>query len=386
MKKITVKQITTKSQIKDFVRLPSYLYKNHPFYVPQFTSDDYALFNPNKNLHLKTCLTAGFLVYLDNKCVGRVFAIIQPHDEVKYHEQRLRFTCFDVIDDQACFDALFNELLLWGQQQDCQKVFGPLGFNDTDREGLLIDGFETMGTFVSNYNYPYYQNLLENYGFKKDTDWFQYRITKGVDQKQELKIRNVAEKMLKRLNLKVVDTKKMSAKQILKTWGYQIFDLIDLAYAPLYATVPISREAVDDLIDKFAVIMQRELFLIITDQNDQVAGFCFCFPNISKVLNKTKGKVNLFNFMKYLKAFKNYDVIDWGLIGVHPKYEGLGLNAIMMTQLEPVLFAPHIKYIETNLLLENNRDIISMISHLNFKQYRTNRAFILEIDKKLNSK
>ena len=377
MDNIQVVHIKTKKEINTFCQLPLKIYKNSKFYVPNFISDEKNLFNPHVNLYLNDTVVCPLLVYKNNKCVGRVYGLIQPYDETKYKVKRLRFTCFDVINDQDCFNALFNELMVFAKTHKCQKIIGPIGFNDTEREGLLIEGFETMGTFVSNYNYPYYQKLLENYGFVKDIDWYQYRITREISDEKRQKISRVAKRVLSRNNLKILEI--TSIKETLMKYGYEMFDLINSKYEKLYGTVPIDKNIVDNLIKNFLLLLKKELFVIIVDQDEKMIGFCFCFPSISKALIKSKGKLLPFGIFRVLKSIKKYDIVDFGLIAVREDYKNLGLNAVLMINLEPALFQPRVKYVETNLMLENNLEILSMVKHLTFTKYRTNRAFTIDV-------
>ena len=56
------------------------------------------------------------------------------------------------------------------------EIQGPLGFTDMDAEGMLIEGFEELGTNATIYNYPYYPVHMEKMGFEKDADWIELSI------------------------------------------------------------------------------------------------------------------------------------------------------------------------------------------------------------------
>ncbi len=67
-----------------------------------------------------------------------------------------------------------------------------------DHEGMLIEGFDQLGTMAAIYNFPYYPQHLERMGYEKDQDWHEFKIyiPEGVPDKHlrigEIVKRNMA--------------------------------------------------------------------------------------------------------------------------------------------------------------------------------------------------
>ncbi|MDR2828760.1 MAG: hypothetical protein LBV51_05000 [Acholeplasmatales bacterium] len=375
--KIEVKEVTNKKIMKLFVKYPDVLYKHDQYYVPTFKADDYDLFNPKKNPYLKSCDTVGLIVLKDGIVYGRVFGIIQPLDILEGREKRCRFFYLDTNNDIETFSALFDYLKSWALKRGCKNLVGPLGFNDTDREGMLIEGFDTRGTFVSLYNYPYYLDLMEKYGFKKDVDWFQYKLF-FTDKVFLDKLDTIAKWILKKGDFRVLEFK--NSKEVVKQYGYQLFELINKTYSKLYGVVEIEKEIIDILLKKFSQIVSKELIVLVVDKENELAGFALCFPHISPWLQKSKGRLFPFGFLGLLHNLKHYDIVDLGLIGVVDKYKNLGLNALMMSYLGIGFKRHNIKHLETNLMLENNENILSQMGHLPRVNHKKNRSYILPIE------
>jgi hypothetical protein len=271
---------------------------------------------------------------------------------------------------------MFDYLKAWAKNKGCFNIVGPLGFNDTDREGMLIEGFDCTGTFASLYNFPYYLDLVSNYGFRKDIDWYQYRLflSDGVflDRLSVISQRLQDTKGFKFLKFR-------NSKELVKKYGYRLFELINETYSPLYGVVEIEKEIIDILLKKFSTIVSKELIVLVADKEDNVIAFALCFPHMSKTIQKTKGKLFPFGFIRFLYNLKHYNIVDLGLMGVSNKYKNIGLNAMMMNELGKGFKRHKVQYLETNLMLENNEKILSQMGHLPRENHKKNRSYILDI-------
>ena len=206
---IEIKEVKTKKDIKNFVNFPHQLYKNVEHYVPFLNIDEVNKFDEKKNESYEDCIVKCFLAYKEDEIVGRVAGIIQKLYNSKVNEKRIRFSRFDCINDQEVANALFSTVEEWAKEQGMELIHGPMGYNDLDREGLLIDGFDQMSTFEEQYNYPYYPELIENYGFEKEVDWVEYRIFKPNEPIE--RIERISEVVAKRYKLKLVKPKSLKS-------------------------------------------------------------------------------------------------------------------------------------------------------------------------------
>jgi membrane dipeptidase len=85
-----------------------------------------------------------------------------------------------------------------------------------------------------------------------------------------------------------------------------------------------------------------------------------CFPSIAKALQKSKGKLTIPALIRVLKALKHPKVIDLALIGVVEDYKMKGASSIILNYLIEIMKREKIEYCETNLTLEENKNIMSL--------------------------
>ncbi len=367
-------EVTTKKQIRDFIQFPLNLYKGNPYFVPPLYADEKKLFS-KKDYHLKTNDTCFYLVYDGKNVVGRIQAILSYPSNERRKQNRVRFTRFDSIDNQEVAHLLFEAVKDFALKKGMNELCGPLGYSDLDREGLLIEGFDELSTFEEQYNYPYYQKLIENEGFVKEVDWVERKIfaPKEIDSK----IEKVTDIMMKRSKLHVV--RGLSSKQIIKRYSAGFFDLIDKEYKDLYMTVAFSKEEREELIKTFNLILSARWIRIIVDENDKVVGVGLCFPSIGKALQKSGGRLTPLTMIKLLHSIRCPKILDLGLIAIDKEHQGSGVAWAILLELMKMLKNGEIEHCETNLNLEDNNGIINNWHRFDTVLHKRRRAFMKKI-------
>ena len=371
---VIVKEVKTKKQQKEFLDFPLNLYKNNPYFVPPIYMDEKQIFKKNY-VYYETCEAIYFNAYKDNKIVGRISAIIQKSSNEKWNQKRVRFTRFDSIDDQEVATALFNAVENYAKEKKMEEIVGPLGFSDLEREGLLIEGFDYLSTYEEQYNYPYYQKLIENCGYSKDVDWLETRLfyPKNVNQK----LYDVSAMMLKKYGLRVSRTK--TTNQFIKRYADQFFEILDITYSNLYGTVPFTDKMKKMLLDNFRLIINVKNVAVIVDKDDKVVCFGLTFPSIGEALQKSQGHLTLPALIRILKTIKKPKRIDLGLIGVLPEYAKKGIASALICEILNMLKNENLEYAETNLNLENNYNILNQWKYFDSLQHKRRRCFIKKI-------
>ena len=364
---IEIKEVTTKKQQKEFVDFPIKLYENCPYYVPNLRGDEFALFNPKKNVSYDDCEIVFYIAYKDNKPAGRICGIIQKVYNKMQNTKRVRFTRFDVIQDFEVAKKLLEAVENWAKQKGMDTVHGPLGFNDLDREGLLVEGFDELSTFESDYSYPYYAEFLEKLGYTKEVDWVEFEI-KAIKEVNE-RVKRLAEVVMKRYNLKLATAK--NKKEYINKYMTGIFETIDAAYGELYGVIPYTEKLQKQIVSQFKLMISLDFMVTLLDKDDKVVAFGFGLPSLAKAVQKSKGKLNLMGIIRILHAVKHPKIFDFGLIAVRPEYQGKGLTAIIMEQMVKQVSKYDLEYCETNHSLETNQKII--LTWKNFDSYRQHK-------------
>ena len=373
---ITIKKVSTKRELKKFIRFNYRMYKGNPYSVPDLYDDMLNTFNKKKNAAFEFCEADYFLAYRDDKIVGRVAAIINNQANEKWECKNVRFGWIDFIDDPEVSSALIKTVEEWGKERGMTHIAGPLGFTDFDAEGMLIEGFDQLGTMAAIYNFPYYPQHLERMGYEKDQDWHEFKIyiPEGVPDKHL----RIGEIVKKKYGLKTMKFKK--TKEI---WPYaqKIFETLNEAYAPLYGFAPLTQKQIDYYVKMYIPMIRLDLVtLIIREEDDTVVGFGISLPSLSHAMQKAKGHLFPFGWIHLLKALKTKPkVIDLYLTGVLPEYQNKGVNALLFNDLIPVYIGLGVEYAESNPELASNNAVQAQWDYFKREHHKTRRAFIKKL-------
>ena len=374
---ITIKKIEDLKGLRDFIQFRYDLYRDDPNDVPYLYSDEEFTLRHDKNASFDDCEADYFMAYRDGKPVGRVAAIINRKANERWQTKSVRFGWFDFIDDIEVSKALLDTVAQWGRERGMDKMIGPMGFADTDREGMLIEGFGEYSTAYANYNYDYYPRHMEQIGgFEKDNDWVQCQVK--VPERIPEKFGKVAEMVSRRYNLKV---HKLSRKELLKEgYGREVFQMLNICYGNLYGFASLGERKVDQLVDQYIRIADLNLVSIIVDGNlnNKMVGFGITFPSLSKAQRKLKnGKLLPFGWIGMLDAIKwhHADTVDMLLIGVLPEYRGKGANALIFSDLIQQYIRYGFKWAEAMPQMETNDHMLGQWQYLEANYHRRLRSY-----------
>lgn len=380
---IEIVEVKTKKQQRQFVDFPTKLYKDNEFYVHPLRGDEFNWFNPKKNVSFEECDIVFYLAYQDKKVVGRICGIVQKVYNEKTQSKRVRFSRFDCVEDFEVAKALLNAVEKWAKSKKMEIVHGPLGFNDLDREGLLIEGFDQLATFEENYNFPYYRDFLEKLGYAKEIDYLAFRI--NLPKESDERVKRISALMMKKYKLKIATAK--SKKEYINRYKEQIFDLIDEAYGDLYGVIPYNEKMRKQLIDQFNLIINLKYMVSIVDENDQIVAFGFAIPSIANEIRKSKGRLFPFGVFRILHAKNHCRVADFGLVGVKKEYKDKGVIAIILDYIVNGAKEVGVETVETNHSLEDNYKIIQTWKNFDdVTQHKRFRCFIKNLNEKSKSK
>lgn len=370
---VTIKALQpTRREIKEYIRFGNDLYKGNSCYVPPLIMDEIATLMPGKNPAYEHCRSQFFMAYRDGKPVGRIAALINDLVNEKNGTHDLRFGWVDFIDDAEVVDALFEAAYKWGRQQGCDSIVGPMGFSDLDHEGMLIDGFDEMGTMATIYNYPYYKDHMERMGYVKDADWVEYRIKipEAIPEKHK-RIADIVARKYELRSVKYTDRNKLR-----DDYGKALFELINEAYDNLYGYSPLTQKQIDHYIKEYLGILRLEDISIIVDKNDELVAVGISMPSLSQALRRSGGRLFPFGWYHLLRAIRgNVDVVDLLLVAVKPEYQSKGVNALLFADLIPAYNANGYKFAESNLELEGNENVQRQWEYFERRLHRRRRAW-----------
>lgn len=373
---VEIKEVANRKDLKAFIQFPLDLYRNHPCYVPTLVFDELNTLRQDKNPAFAHCKARYWLAYKDGKLVGRIAGILNTLHIEKWDQHYLRFGWVDFVDDLAVSAALFGQVEKWAAELNLEAVHGPLGFTDMDREAMLVEGFDELGTLAAIYNYPYYPQHMQRLGYVKDVDWIEFEVK--VPTEQDERIAKLAEIVQRRYKLRIADIR---SKKELLNYAEQLFEVLDEAYNPLYGVVPLSREQVDAYIKQYFGFVTPDFVPIVVDENNRMIAFGIAMPSLSRALQRSRGRLFPFGFLHLLAALRWYDRGDLYLVGVRPEFQGRGVNALLIHHMIAVFNRIGIKKVESNPELETNTLVQGQWKSFEHRQHKRRRVFIKHIDR-----
>lgn len=374
---VQIRKVTTRKELKTFVRFANRMYKGNPYYVPSMPMDDLNTFNPEKNGAFDFSEAELYLAYKDEKVVGRVAAIINHKANEAWKVKQVRFGWIDFIDDMEVSGALLDAVAAFGKSRGMTQIAGPLGFTDFDPEGMLVEGFDRLSTMALIYNHPYYPEHMKKHGYYKETGWVEYRITLP-ERLPEQHVR-LAEIVTRRYNLKL---RKLTVKQIKKeNYGRKLFKLINETYCVLYGYSLLSEKQIDQYVDLYLSLVDAKMLTFVEDAAGDLIAAGISIPSLSEALQKCNGEIFPFGWFHLLKTMfiKKPDTLDLLLIGVRPDYQNRGVNSLLFVDLFDNFRKLGFKYAETNANLETNVKVQAMWDPFDKELHKRRWVFAKEI-------
>ena len=371
---IEIKTVTTKKDLKTFVRFANKMYKGNKFYVPSMPMDDLKTLDKNYNAAFDFCEAEYFLAYKDGKLAGRVAAILNKKANEAWKVNQIRFGWFDFIDDIEVSKALLDSVIAFGKARGVNQIVGPLGFTDFDPEGMLVEGYDRMSTMALIYNHPYYPEHLQKLGYEKETGWVEYRLTLP-DEVPERHVR-VAEFVTERYGLKVV--KKTKSQVNKEKYGQKIFTLLNEAYKNLYGFSLLSEKQIDQFVDTYLGVIDMDMLSFVEDKEGNLIAAGLTMPSIAETLQKCNGEMLPFGWYHLLKALKAKRITDFDLllIAVRPDYQDKGVTALIFNEMTPHFLRYGIQRVETTAILEDNHKSRANFLAFDHIQHKRRRAYV----------
>lgn len=382
MSAIEIKKVESRRDLCKFIDFHNELYKGNPYHVPNLYFDEMNTFRKDKNAAFDFCEAEYFMAYRDGKAVGRVAAIINHSANKKWERESVRFGWIDFVDDIEVSKALLKAVEDYGKSKGMKEIVGPLGFTDMDPEGMLLYGYDQLGTQATAYNYPYYPEHMDRMGgWEKDNDYVEYKLY--VPEEMPEKYATIAKMIQKRYNLQV---KKLKRNEIYGENGYgkKIFNVVNETFKDLYGYSKLTDRQIEQYVKMYLPMADLDLITIIEDWNTpdhKVVGVGISIPSLARALQKCGGKLFPFGWWHILRALKFHktEVVDLLLVGVLPDYRQKGANALLFYDLIPHYQRLGFKWGETHVEMETNMKVQGQWQYLNREIHKRRRCYKKDI-------
>lgn len=352
MEEIKVVKVSTRREMDDFLNITDKIYGGCAQYVPDMRSDVRAMFASNDTSGQKTSEVQPFVAYRGQEVVGRVVGVVNKKANDTWKTRNVRFSMIEFIDDIEVSKALLNGVAVWGKAQGMDKLQGPMGVTDFDKEGMLVEDFELRGSMTAYYNPAYYPKHMEELGLEKEVDWLQVRI--NIPKEVPARYARVAQYAREQIGLRV---KKANRHEVQKgEYGPKIFKLLNEAYAPIFGFSAFSPKQAQAFLDKYVPLFKMDMIPLVENEQGELVGIAVTMPSLTEALQKSRGRLwptGWYHLLKSLK-WKHEDNTEMLVVAVRPDYQGLGVNALFFDDLIPIYNKYGIKWAETGPQLEDN--------------------------------
>lgn len=367
-----LKEVTNDQLAKEFLLLQPRLYKDDPNYIRPLNKDVKAVFNKNKNKFFRHGRLKRWVLFKNGKCIGRVAAFINDRLANTYDQPTGGMGFFECIDNQEAANILFDACREWLASEGMEAMDGPINFGERDRFwGLLVDCFEPP-TYLMNYNFPYYQDLFENYGFK--VYFRQFTFYRFMEEPLSPDYREKANRIAANSDY----TFRYIDKKDLDTAGEWFRDVYNKAWGGSHANFKgMRKEQAMAILKSMKPILIDHLIWFGFHKGEPVS-FFIMLPEVNRIFKHLNGKLDLIGKLKFLwyrymvKTRHVYGVI----FGVTPRHRGIGVEGAMVQAAADCL-QPMKQYIdiEMNWIGEFNPKMISIVEKIGAKRKRTYHTY-----------
>lgn len=380
MASVEIKKVNSKRDLKTFIEFHYELYKGNQYDAPNLYSDELHTLSKETNAAFEFCEAEYYLAYKDGRLVGRVAAIINHRYNEQWQRKAVRFGWIDLVNDADVMRALLGAVENYGREKGMTEIIGPLGFTDMDPEGMLIKGFDQLGTMATIYNYEYYPQLMEQMeGYEKDNDYVEYKAFVPKGDMPE-KFSKVAQMVEKRYNL---HCPRLKRSQVFGPDGYgrKVLEVVNKTFGNLYGYSQMTDRQIDTYVREYFKFFSMDMLCVIEDWNTpdhKVVGVGISIPSLTRALQKCrKGRLWPFGWWHLFRALylKKTDIVDCLLVGVLEEYRPKGANALLFYHLIPVYQKYGFKWGETHVHMESNTAVQAQWQYLENEQHKRRRCY-----------
>lgn len=368
---INIIPVQTKKQRAEFIDFPHDLYMGDPNYVPELFVAQDDLLNPQKHPFFQHSSAQLFLAYKDNKIVGRIAAIWNTQHNSFNNVNEGQFGFFDCINDQEVADKLFDSAKAWVKEKGGEKIAGPINLSTNETCGLLIEGFERPPVVMMPYNYPYYIDLIENYGFAKQIDLRAYEV-----KSDDANMRSVMllEKLEERLKRSAIILRQINLKNF-KSEAEKIKKVYNKAWDKNLGFVPMTDEEFAYIAKDLKMIVDPN-YCIIAEKNEEIIGFAVGIPNVNEIqINIKRGRLFPTGIFKLLFGRKKIKTLRVMMLGVLEDYRKLGIEACLYGRIIKNAKSKGITGAECSWMLDHNYMMNHAIEQINGELYKRYRIY-----------
>jgi hypothetical protein len=359
-----------KDRMEDFLRLPFAIYRNIPQWVPFLKTDERLRLDPKRFPYYRHSRAGFFVAYEGTRPLGRL-AVLDNRRYNELHKSKTAFFyLFECEDNPAAASALFGAGFDWARSRGLDKVVGPRGFTPLDGFGLLVKGFEHRPAFGLPYNPAYYVDLVEAQGFVTEEEIVSGYL--GANIRFPERIQRLAERLAQRRGLRIL---RCNTRSDLRRLVPHFKELYNGSLAQTEGMIPLTEEEMDSLANQLIWLADPKLVKLVM-KNDKAVGFLLAYPDISRALQKTRGRLFPFGWLALLLELRRTDWININGAGLLPEYRGSGGTAILYSEMfKSVVENPRYRHADIVQIGVENENMRREMENFGIDFYKMHRTY-----------
>jgi hypothetical protein len=319
--------LSNRNHRKEFLELPFRIYADTPQWVPMLESDARLMLDTKKHPYYQHSQAAFFLARESGRTIGRLAILDNQIGNQHNHTSEGFFYLFECENNLEAARGLFDAGCRWAHGRGLTSLTGPHGFTQLDGGGLLVKGFEHRASFGMLYNPPYYSELLEACGFIHIADSVSGYIDANIQFPE--RIMELSERIQQRRGLHIA---RFENRKDIKKFIPKLKDLYNGVMIGTEGGIPLTDGEVDAIANQLLWFVDPRLVKIVM-KGDQPVGFLLAYPDISKALQKTKGRFFPFGWLTMFLELRRSDFLNINGAGMLDEYRGSGGTAILFTEM-----------------------------------------------------
>lgn len=368
---VVIREVQSRKDLKDFIFLPEKIHRNHKTWVPPIYIDEWKYFDPKHNRSFTHCDAIRLLATKDGEPVGRIMGVInRKYNEIR-NQKVARFGYLETWEDAEVVRALLERVEDWAREHGMAKIIGPYGFTDQDPEGFLIEGFENRATIATYCNFEWMPRMVEEYGYSKDVDYFVYKL--DVPKEFPEFYKKIYERVKKKGNFEILEFKN---KGKLKPWIKPVLRLMNECYTEsnIYGYAPLDEREMEELTKRYLPVLDPRFVKGVLKDGELVA-FVVGIPDMTEGIQRARGRLFPFGFLKILRAAKKTKQLDLLLGAIREKFRGLGLDVLMGVKMIMTAREAGMEMMDTHHEMEENVKVRAEMEKMGGKVYKKFRIY-----------
>lgn len=367
---LTVRDITSRAEMRRFVLLPEKIHAHHAGWVPPIYSDDLKTFSPRHNPAHEYCNSIYALAYDGPKVVGRIAGIIN-HRYNRYRNVRhARFGYLESPERDDVTGKLLQHVEEWATAQGMVKIVGPMGFTEEDPEGFRVEGFEHPTNLATYDNFPSLPESLGKFGYTKEMDYMVYRVPLCASVRDTY--RRLYDRVRSRTDFSVVE---FNRRKEIVPYIRRIFALMNEAFIEIYGYSPLDEAEIDHLAKRYLPVVDPRFIKVVANGQNELIGFIIGIPNIADGLRKARGRIFPIGFPWILQAMRRSKKLDLYLGAIKQEYRGRGVDVLIGYRMMDSALNAGFEIMDSHHEMETNVKIRAEMERAGGQVYKRYRIF-----------